>query len=79
MRERGRRWGKNIQKVKARVRNRWAVRNFCGVYEQTFDLQHSHSFVCVVLKRKNRFDVQCGVKPRRKGETGLRKRDQSGS
>lgn len=31
------------------------------------------------LKEKNRFDVQCGVKHRRKEERGLRKQDQGGS
>lgn len=55
--------GRSLQNVKARDRNRWTVKkNFCGVYE------HSHSLACVVLKRKTKFDVQCRVKPRRKGE-----------
>lgn len=35
--------------------------------------------VCAILKRMNRFDVQCGIKQRRKGEMGLRKQDQGGS
>lgn len=79
MREREEIWGRQLQKVKARVKNRWAARNFYGVHEQKFDLQHSHCLVRMILKRNERFDVQYVVKLRSRGEMGLGKQDQGGS